>query len=89
MENRSLITCFFTLAKRKSFSLCSLHQNFRTFAADLREWRIMEVGEKMTKAPYLNEIHQVIDGIDVFDYLGEEEINKLHILSSTLKQKWD
>lgn len=51
--------------------------------------KVMGVGEKMTKAPYLNEIHQVIDGIDVFDYLGEEEINKLHILSSTLKQKWD
>lgn len=51
--------------------------------------KVMGVGDKMTKAPYLNEIHQVIDGIDVFDYLSDDETKRLKLLSSVLKQKWD
>ena len=43
----------------------------------------------MTKAPYLNEVHEVIDGTDVFDYLDDDEITKLQLLSSLLRQKWD
>ena len=50
--------------------------------------KVMEVGDKITKAPYLNKIHQVIDGIDVFDYLSDDEMNRLKLLSSVLKQKW-
>ena len=50
--------------------------------------KVMGVGDKMTKAPYLNEIHQVIDGIDVFDYLSDDETKRLKLLSSVLKQKW-
>jgi hypothetical protein len=51
--------------------------------------KVMEVGNMMTKAPYLNEVHEVIDGTDVFDYLDDDEITKLQLLSSLLRQKWD
>jgi hypothetical protein len=50
--------------------------------------KVMEVGDKMAKAPYLCEIHEVIEGTGVFDYLDDDEITKLQLLSSLLRQKW-
>ena len=42
----------------------------------------------MVKAAYLDEIHEVIEEKDVFDYLGDDEMTRLKLLSSVIKQRW-
>jgi hypothetical protein len=46
------------------------------------------VGDKMVKAAYLDELHEVIEETDVFSYLNDDEMTRLNLLSSVIKQKW-
>ncbi len=50
--------------------------------------KVIGVGDKMTKAAYLDEIHEVIEEKDVFDYLNDDEMTRLELLSSVIKQRW-
>jgi hypothetical protein len=50
--------------------------------------KVIGVGDKMAKAAYLDEIHEVIEEKDVFDYLGDDEMTRLKLLSSVIKQRW-
>ena len=50
--------------------------------------KVIGVGDKMTKAAYLDELHEVIEETDVFSYLNDDEMTRLNLLSSVIKQKW-
>ena len=50
--------------------------------------KVIGVGDKMAKAAYLDEILEVIEEKDVFDYLGDDEMTRLKLLSSVIKQRW-
>ena len=50
--------------------------------------KVIGVGDKMVKAAYLDELHEVIEETDVFSYLNDDEMTRLNLLSSVIKQKW-
>lgn len=50
--------------------------------------KVIGVGDKMVKAAYLDELHEVIEETDVFSYLNVDEMTRLNLLSSVIKQKW-
>ena len=50
--------------------------------------KVIGVGDKMVKAAYLGELHEVIEETDVFSYLNDDEMTRLNLLSSVIKQKW-
>ena len=50
--------------------------------------KVIGVGDKMTKASYLKELHQIIYENDVFDYLDDDEMTRMNLLSSIIKQRW-
>lgn len=50
--------------------------------------KVIGVGDKMVKAAYLDELHEVIEETDVFSYLNDDEMIRLNLLSSVIKQKW-
>ena len=50
--------------------------------------KVIGVGDKIVKAAYLDELHEVIEETDVFSYLNDDEMTRLNLLSSVIKQKW-
>lgn len=79
---------------------CTIDENdLRDFTADefkkYKElyWRafsiinkVLGIGAKIEKADYLDEIHPIIDENDVINYLSEEELESLKLISSLFAQ---
>ena len=46
------------------------------------------MGEKIVKATYLNNVHPIIEELDVVNYLNDEETDRLKLINSALSQNW-